>query len=130
MPPETPPPHGNINWQSKAHDLLIAALRTQTLHSYHAFAQAAAIPPPHSIHQLTDWLEHIMEIDSRNHAPLRAALIVSKHTRLPARGFFDKAQNLGHTDISTKYGNSDWHKAYCLILHQYWIDKAGIRDKI
>ena len=64
--------------------------------TYQELAKALQILPPHSIHQVTEALERLMEEDAAAHRPFIAALAISK-TRggLPAPGFFDCARRLG-----------------------------------
>jgi len=45
--------------------------------------------------ELTMALEALMEIDANAGSSLRAALLSARGTTLPARGFFDKAAELG-----------------------------------
>ena len=45
--------------------------------------------------ELTARLESLMEDDTAKGRPLRAALLNARGTDLPARGFFDKAAELG-----------------------------------
>ena len=63
---------------------------------YQELAKALHILPPHSIHQVTEALECLMEEDAAADRPFIAALAISK-TRggLPAPGFFDCARRLG-----------------------------------
>lgn len=75
----------------------LAAAR-QTLH-YGALAQSLALTGPGTIARLTAALEALMEEDAALGRPFRAALVTSRGSALPARGFFDKAQALG-ADIS------------------------------
>lgn len=73
-----------------AHLADLAALgQTQT---YGAMAKALDC----RIGALTDALEHLMEVDTAAHHPLRAALLNARGTTLPAAGFFAKAAELGH----------------------------------
>ena len=59
-------------------------------------AKALQILPPHSIHQVTEILEHLMEEDAAADRPFIAALVISKaRGGLPAPGFFDCARRLG-----------------------------------
>jgi hypothetical protein len=54
------------------------------------------ILPPHSIQQVTEALERLMEEDAAADRPFIAALVISKaRGGLPARGFFDCARRLG-----------------------------------
>ncbi len=71
------------------------ALRGETL-TYGALAQEMGW----RVADLTGALETLMEIDTANGRPLRAALCEGRMAGgLPARGFFDKAAELGF-DIS------------------------------
>jgi hypothetical protein len=64
--------------------------------TYQELAKALQILPPHSIHQVTEALERLMEEDVAAHRPFIAALAVSKaRGGLPAPGFFDCARRLG-----------------------------------
>lgn len=67
--------------------------------TYKALAQALALTPPNTIHQVTEALEWLMREDAANGHPFIAALVVSR-TRggLPAPGFFDTAKTLGRFD--------------------------------
>jgi hypothetical protein len=63
---------------------------------YQELAKALQILPPHSIHQVTEALERLMEEDAAADRPFVAALAISKaRGGLPAPGFFDCAQRLG-----------------------------------
>src|ERR1700674_5629393 len=54
--------------------------------TYRELATALQILPPHSIHQVTEALERLMEEDAAAHRPFIAALAVSKAPAgLPAR---------------------------------------------
>jgi hypothetical protein len=64
--------------------------------TYQALAKALQILPPHSIHQVTEALERLMEEDAAADRPFIAALAISKaRSGLPAPGFFDCARRLG-----------------------------------
>ena len=64
--------------------------------TYQELAKALQIQPPHSIHQVTEDLEHLMEEDAATDRPFIAALAISKaRGGLPAPGFFDCARRLG-----------------------------------
>ena len=75
---------------------LESAAKRRILVTYQEVAKALDILPPHSIHQVTEALERLMEEDAAADRPFIAALAISK-TRdgLPARGFFDCAGHLG-----------------------------------
>jgi len=64
--------------------------------TYQELAKALQILPPHSIQQVTDALERLMEEDAAANRPFIAALVISKKRGgLPAPGFFDCARRLG-----------------------------------
>ena len=64
--------------------------------TYQELAKALQILPPHSIHQVTEILEHLMEEDAAADRPFIAALVISKaRGGLSAPGFFDCARRLG-----------------------------------
>ena len=75
---------------------LESAAKRRILFTYQEVAKALDILPPHSIHQVTEALERLMEEDAAADRPFIAALAISK-TRggLPAPGFFDCAGRLG-----------------------------------
>jgi hypothetical protein len=63
---------------------------------YQELAKALQILPPHSIHQVTEALERLMEEDAAADRPFIAALAISRaRGGLPAPGFFDCARRLG-----------------------------------
>ena len=64
--------------------------------TYQELATVLQIAPPHSIHQVTEALELLMEEDAAADRPFIAALAISKaRGGLPAPGFFDCARRLG-----------------------------------
>jgi hypothetical protein len=70
--------------------------KRRTSISYQELAKALHILPPHSIHQVTEALERLMEEDAAAGRPFIAALAISKaRGGLPAPGFFDCARRLG-----------------------------------
>ncbi|MFT6408195.1 MAG: hypothetical protein ACJAQ6_001611 [Arenicella sp.] len=74
--------------------------------TYLEVADAISVQAPQRIHRLTMLLEALMEHDKKHHQPLRAALVVSRSgARLPAEGFFLKAQalNLMQADTSENF---------------------------
>lgn len=75
---------------------LAAARQTTT---YGALARDLGLTGPATIARLTEALEALMVEDAALGHPLRAALVTSRGSPLPARGFFEKAQALGF-DIS------------------------------
>ena len=61
--------------------------------AYQELAKALQIAPPHSIQQVTEALERLMEEDAAVDRPFIAALVISKaRGGLPAPGFFDCAR--------------------------------------
>ena len=81
---------------AKVRAVLENAAEHRLLVTYQEVAKALDILPPHSIHQVTEALERLMEEDAAADRPFIAALAISK-TRggLPAPGFFDCARHLG-----------------------------------
>ena len=68
----------------------------RTTITYQELAKALQISPPHTIHQVTEALERLMEEDAAAKRPLIAALAISRaRSGLPAPGFFDCARRLG-----------------------------------
>ena len=79
-------------------------MKRRTLFTYQEVAKALDILPPHSIHQVTEALERLMEEDAAADRPFIAALAISK-TRggLPAPGFFDCADvSAGSRTVKTQ----------------------------
>lgn len=63
---------------------------------YAHLAQAADVPPPHTVHKTAEALEALMEQDAEHGRPLLAAVAISKaRDGIPAPGFFQKAAELG-----------------------------------
>ena len=78
---------------------LASARRAGRTMTYAELADAAAVPPPHRIHTLTQWLEDSMRADHAVGAPLHAALVISRNRGgLPAPGFFELCRGLGLYD--------------------------------
>ena len=72
----------------------IAERRVPT--TYQELAKALGLTPPHTIHQVTETLEHLMMEDAATDRPFIAAIAISKaRGGLPAPGFFDCALRLG-----------------------------------
>jgi hypothetical protein len=70
--------------------------KRQTPITYQELTKALHISPPHSIHRVTEALEHLMEEDAAADRPFIAALAISKaRGGLPGPGFFDCARRLG-----------------------------------
>ena len=84
------PTHG------RARTFLESIAKRRILITYQELANALQILPPHSIHQVTEALERLMEEDAAADHPFIAALAISKaRGGLPGPGFFDCAQRLG-----------------------------------
>jgi len=83
------------NWQARVEMHLARLASEGRTITYVALAEEAGIPSPHRIHQLTGFLETLMESDARLGLPLRAAIVVSRTDGLPGDGFFDKLEELG-----------------------------------
>ena len=81
---------------ARVREFLESLAKRRNLITYQELANALQILPPHSIHQVTEALERLMEEDAAADRPFMAALAISK-TRggLPAPGFFDCARRLG-----------------------------------
>jgi hypothetical protein len=75
---------------------LESVAKRRILITYQELANALHILPPHSIHQVTEALERLMEEDAAANRPFIAALVISKaRGGLPGPGFFDCARRLG-----------------------------------
>lgn len=67
--------------------------------TYRDAAAELEIPPPRSIHKLTEALERAMAEDAAAGRPFAAAMVVSRAREgLPAPGFFARAAALGRYD--------------------------------
>lgn len=76
--------------------ILESLAREQTTVTYRDLARLAEVPPPQTIHKLTEALEATMREDHAAGTPLIAALVVSRGpSGLPQRGFFDLLRTLG-----------------------------------
>ena len=85
-----------LSTHARVRAFLENAAKRQIPITYQELAKALQILPPHSIHQVTEILEHLMEEDAAADRPFIAALVISKaRGGLPARGFFDCARHLG-----------------------------------
>ena len=81
---------------ARIREFLESLAKRRNLITYQALANALQILPPHSIHQVTEALERLMEEDAAADRPFIAALAISKaRGGLPAPGFFDCARRLG-----------------------------------
>src|SRR5260370_7875691 len=69
--------------------------KRQTPITYQELTKALHISPPHSIHRVTEALEHLMEEDAAADHPFIPALVISRaRGALPAPGSFNSAQRL------------------------------------
>ena len=81
---------------ARIREFLESLAKRRNLITYQELANALQILPPHSIHQVTEALERLMEEDAAADRPFIAALAISKaRGGLPAPGFFDCARRLG-----------------------------------
>jgi hypothetical protein len=81
---------------SRVREFLESLAKRRNLITYQELANALQILPPHSIHQVTEALERLMEEDAAADRPFIASLAISKaRGGLPAPGFFDCARRLG-----------------------------------
>ena len=81
---------------ARARAFLESVAQRRILITYQELANALQILPPHSIHRVTEALEHLMEEDAAADRPFIAALAISKaRGGLPGPGFFDCARRLG-----------------------------------
>lgn len=80
--------------------VLADCARTRRYVTYGALAEQIGLDGAGRIARLTTMLEALMVEDTVAGQPLRAALVLGRASGgLPARGFFLKAQDLGH-DVS------------------------------
>lgn len=85
--------------QSALRRILESCARERRTVTYRELAQRAEIPPPQTIHKLTEALEAMMRRDHAKGEPLLAALVVSRGAAgLPQRGFFELLRALGRYD--------------------------------
>jgi hypothetical protein len=95
--------------------------------TYQELAKALQILPPHSIHQVTEALERLMEEDAAADRPFIAALAISKaRGGLPAPGFFDCARRLGR--FAGDPDGQDARTFHAAELHAVFARWGGPRD--
>jgi hypothetical protein len=95
--------------------------------TYQELTKALQILLPHSIHRVTEALEHLMEEDAAADRPFIAALAISRaRGGLPAPGFFDCARRLGRF-AGDPEGQDAWafHAAEVNAVFARW---GGSRD--
>lgn len=84
-----------IEWTIRAELIIADCINKGEVIAYAALAEAAMVPSPHRIHQLTSWLEELIRRDANLGLPIRAAVVVSKTNGLPGPGFFDVLDETG-----------------------------------
>jgi hypothetical protein len=95
--------------------------------TYRELAKALQIVPPHSIHQVTEALECLMEEDAAADRPFIAALAISRaHGGLPAPGFFDCARRLSR--FAGDPGDQDAWSFHAAELNAVFARWGGPRD--
>jgi hypothetical protein len=101
--------------------------KRRTTISYQALAKVLQILPPHSIHQVTEALQRLMEEDPAADRPFIAALAISKaRGGLPAPGFFDCARRLGR--FAGDPDGQDARTFHAAELHAVFARVGGWRD--
>lgn len=92
---KTDPEHQKNNnhipdWQNHVLAILASLAASRQTITYADLADLAALPSPHRIHKLADYLEQLIAEDITASRPVRAAVVISKRDHgLPADGFFD-----------------------------------------
>lgn len=90
--------------------------------TYRDLALALELPPPNTIHQVTELLEALMAEDAAAGRPFLAALVVSKARRgLPGPGFFECAHRLGRLrDATDPLDAAAYHARALAAAAKYW----------
>ena len=112
---------------ARAREFLESLAKRRNLITYQELANALQILPSHSIHQVTEALERLMEEDAAADRPLIAALAISKaRGGLPAPGFFDCARRLGRF-AGDPHGQDAWsfHAAELNAVFARWGGSRG-----
>ena len=92
---KTDPEHQKNNnhipdWQNHVLAILASLAASRQTITYADLADLAALPSPHRVHKLADYLEQLIAEDITASRPVRAAVVISKRDHgLPADGFFD-----------------------------------------
>src|SRR5690606_532137 len=82
--------------ENRLRELLLRHAREASMVTYRQIAESLEVPPPRSIHQVTQALESLMAEAVAAGRPFLAALCVSRLGHgLPARGFCLAARKLG-----------------------------------
>jgi hypothetical protein len=116
-----------LSTHARVRAFLENAAKRQIPITYQELAKALQILPPHSIHQVTEILERLMEEDAAADRPFIAALAISKaRGGLPAAGFFQCARRLGRF-AGDPHGQDAWsfHAAELNAVFARW---GGSRD--
>ena len=100
---ETPPPRDPAKGTASAGRRLADRVRrhldrlgpAEVPVTYGRLARALGLFLPGSVRKVTDALETTMHEDAAAHRPFVAALVVTRGTGLPGKGFFDLAEGLG-----------------------------------
>lgn len=75
--------------------ILIELAATRRTATYKELAERAQVPPPHTIHKLTEALEEMIREDAAAGRPLLAATAIGRGPEgIPGRGFFLLAAEL------------------------------------
>ncbi len=83
--------------EARLHAVLARYVRERRTLTYGALAAEIGLDGAGRIQRVTSMLERMMEEDTALRRPLRAAVVLSRRSYgLPARGFFEKATELGH----------------------------------
>ncbi|MDB4224689.1 hypothetical protein N9850_13025 [Granulosicoccus sp.] len=95
---------------------------SEELITYKELADVLELMPPKTIHQLTEALEYLMKEDAKNERPFIAAFVISRgRNRLPARGFFELAQQVGRYDGDSSGPEAQaFHTAEIVAAGRFW----------
>ena len=86
--------------------------------TYQALATALGLAPPGTIRRVAAALEQTMHEDVATGHPMIAALVVSRASKLPQRGFFDLAVALGRFPADPGRHRAAWQAECAAILQQ------------
>lgn len=105
-------------WQKNVVSILASlAVANQTI-TYADLADLAALPSPHRIHKLTNYLETLIAEDIGAAGPIRAAVVISKRDHgMPAEGFFDCCRTYGLAPHSCE-NDTAFHQRLLTTLYQ------------
>ena len=118
--PESLSPDEYESYLEQLAELLARARRQQRTLTYLEVADALGMPGPGRIHKTTRLLETLLARDAQAGRPLRAALVVSRTgSGRPARGFFERAQQLGLHD------GHDPEGFHARLLAQLFAERGG-----